>query len=78
MTKLTFSLSTALALSLIATSASVRSQNHPPGATYPDIQLTIPHNLLTGQQYSVVVAIEYPEKNFSTLDSARTQLFDNR
>jgi hypothetical protein len=35
MSKLTFSLSTALALSLIATSAPVRSQNHPPGATYP-------------------------------------------
>ena len=35
MSKFTFSLSTALALSLIATSASVRSQNHPPGATYP-------------------------------------------
>jgi len=35
MSKLTFSLSTALALALIATSASVRSQTHPPGATYP-------------------------------------------
>lgn len=34
MSKFTFSLSTALALSLIATSATVRSQTHPPGATY--------------------------------------------
>jgi len=35
MSRLTCSLSTALALLLIATSARVRSQTHPPGATYP-------------------------------------------